>query len=250
MTESSHWKQIAPHRDGADRRIVQQETIPVRPWRPSAGQAEGTPPGSWDTTVPGRAAAPARDISCPPPMPCDCPERRGSAGRRMGRGLLETIIPAVIIALLINLFVAQATRVYGQSMEPSLHTNQRLVVEKVSYSGWLHLRSLQRGDVVVLHAAGVDELLIKRVIGLPGDRIEIRNGQVFVNRVPMDEPYVASPASGDYGPVDVPPLQLFVLGDNRDFSNDSRGFGPVPIKDIVGRAWLCYWPPEVWGPVP
>jgi signal peptidase I len=165
------------------------------------------------------------------------------------RGLLETIAPAIIVALLINLFVAQATRVFGQSMEPSLHSEQRLVVEKVSYSNWLHLRSPQRGDVVVLHVKGTQELLIKRVVGLPGDRVEVRKGQVFINRTPLEEPYVALPASGDYGPVDVPPLHLFVLGDNRDFSNDSRTFGPIAMKDVVGRALFSYWPPEAWGPV-
>jgi signal peptidase I len=182
----------------------------------------------------------------------DWSDQRPSTSRHVARGLrgiLETIVPAIIIALLINLFVAQATRVYGLSMEPTLHTEQRLVVEKISYNSWLHLRSPQRGDVVVLRVNGADELLIKRVIGLPGDQIEIRNGQVFVNGEVLDEPYVVLPASGDYSRVDVPPLHLFLLGDNRDFSNDSRTFGPIPMKDIVGRAWFSYWPPESWGPV-
>jgi signal peptidase I len=173
--------------------------------------------------------------------------------RRVARSLrnvLETIAPAIIVALLINLFVAQATRVYGQSMEPNLHSDQRLVVEKISYSSWLHVRSPQRGDVVVVHVKGNDELLIKRVIGLPGDQVEIRNGRVFINRLPLKEPYVALPTSGDYGPVDVPPLHVFVLGDNRNFSNDSRAFGAVAMKDVVGRAWFTYWPPEAWGAVP
>lgn len=165
------------------------------------------------------------------------------------RVLGETIVPAIIVALLINLFAAQATRVYGQSMEPTLHADQRLVVEKVSYSNWLHLRPPQRGDVVVLRVNGAGDLLIKRVVGLPGDQMEIRDGQVFINRQRMDEPYVVSPATGNYGPVDIPPLCLFVMGDNRDLSSDSRAFGPVPIEDVVGRAWLSYWPPESWGPV-
>jgi signal peptidase I len=191
-------------------------------------------------------------VPCVPRTLPDWPDRRVSTSRLVARGLrglLETIVPAIIIALLINLFVAQATRVYGLSMEPNLHTEQRLVVEKISYNSWLHLRSPQRGDVVVLRINGADELLIKRVIGLPGDQVEIRNGQVFINRAPLDEPYVVLPASGDYSRVDVPPLHIFVLGDNRDFSNDSRTFGPVPMKDVIGRAWFSYWPPETWGPV-
>lgn len=158
------------------------------------------------------------------------------------REVLETIVPAVIIALLINLFLAQATRVYGQSMEPNLHSDQRLVVEKISYNGLWHVRSPQRGDVVVLRLSDDSEMLIKRVVGLPGDRVEIRSGQVFINGTQLDEPYLAQPTYGDYGPIDVPPLHVFVLGDNRGFSNDSRSFGPVPMDHIVGRAWFSYWP--------
>ncbi len=78
----------------------------------------------------------------------------------------------------------------------------------------------------------------------------MHSGRIFINRMPLKEPYVALPASGDHGPVDVPPLHVFVLGDNRDFSNDSRTFGPVAMKDVVGRAWFTYWPPEAWGAVP
>lgn len=163
------------------------------------------------------------------------------------REILETIVPAVLIALLINLFLAQATRVYGQSMEPNLHTDQRLVVEKLSYNRyiryWLGLSGPKRGDVVVirLHSQG-DELLIKRVIGLPGDVIEIHDGLVYVNGQPLTEPYLAGATTGFYGPMTVPPLQIFVLGDNRGFSNDSRSFGTVTLESVVGRAWFSYWP--------
>ena len=166
---------------------------------------------------------------------------------RILREVLETMIPAVIIALLINLLLAQATRVYGQSMEPNLHTDQRLVVEKISYNHWLPVRGSQRGDVVVFRVNPNSDLLIKRVIGLPGDRVEIRAGQVFINGELLDEPYLNQPTYGDYGPVDVPPLHIFVLGDNRGFSNDSRAFGPLPLDMVIGRAWFSYWPPDEWG---
>ena len=175
-----------------------------------------------------------------------------SAGRhalRVLREILETMIPAVIIALLINLLLAQATRVYGQSMEPNLHTDQRLVVEKISYNRWWPVRGPQRGDVVVFRVDPDSDLLIKRVIGLPGDRVEIRSGQVIINGAPLDEPYITRPTYGDYGPVDVPPLHIFVLGDNRGFSNDSRAFGALPLDSIIGRAWVSYWPPDQWGVV-
>lgn len=165
------------------------------------------------------------------------------------RVLLGVVIPAVIIALLVNTFLAQTTYVHGQSMEPNLHDNQRLVLEKVSYSGWLHLRNPQRGDVVVVRIESSAVPLIKRVIGLPGDRVAIRGGRILINGRLLDEPYLTGPTYGDYGPIDVPPLHLFVMGDNRSFSNDSRNFGPVPLKDVIGRAWFSYWPPEQWGPV-
>jgi signal peptidase I len=183
-------------------------------------------------------------------MEGNSPGEHISPGWRILRALrevLETMIPAVIIALLINLLLAQATRVYGQSMEPNLHTNQRLVVEKISYSRWWPIRGPQRGDVVVFRVDPNADLLIKRVIGLPGDRVEIRAGQVIINGEPLNEPYLTRPTYGDYGPVDVPPLHIFVLGDNRGFSNDSRAFGPLPLNSVIGRAWFSYWPPGQWG---
>lgn len=165
-------------------------------------------------------------------------------GLRAFREILETIVPAIIIALLINLFMAQATRVYGQSMEPNLHTDQRIIVEKISY----HLHPPRRGDVVVLKLPTEhDELLIKRVIGLPGEVIEIKSGRVFVNGVGLDEPYLNQFTRGLVAPQVVPPLHVFVLGDNRGFSNDSRSFGMVAFSEIVGRAWLSYWPPQQFG---
>jgi len=172
--------------------------------------------------------------------------RPGCGGRLWGafREVMETVIPAILIALVIQLFLAQATRVYGQSMEPNLHTDQRLVVEKISY----RLHSPRRGDVVVLHLPGHSrELLIKRVIGLPGETVEIRDGVVYINGKPLDEPYVTYRSTENYEPRVIPPLSVFVLGDNRAASNDSRVFGPVRIEDIVGRAWLSYWPPSMIG---
>jgi signal peptidase I len=163
----------------------------------------------------------------------------------MLREALETVLPAILIALLINVFVGQATRVEGQSMEPNLHTNQRLVVEKVSY----RFHGPQRFDVVVVKVPSQgDELLIKRVIGLPGETVEIHDGQVYINGQLLDEPFTSEQTRpGRYARIVVPPLHVFVLGDNRNHSNDSRSFGPVPIENIVGRAWISYWPPEDLG---
>jgi signal peptidase I len=162
------------------------------------------------------------------------------------RALLETIIPALLIAIGINLFLAQATQVQGQSMEPNLHTAQRLVVEKITY----RFHGPRRGDIVVidLPEAGSD-LLIKRVIGLPGETISSKDGQVFIDGEPLEEPYVLNPGGRDIAEQVIPPLHVFVMGDNRRFSNDSRNFGPVPIDQVIGHAWFSYWPLEQWGPI-
>ena len=173
------------------------------------------------------------------------PARIGGGLLHLLREVLETILPAILIALLINVFIGQATRVEGMSMEPSLHTDQRLVVEKVSY----HFHGPQRFDIVVLKLPEQgDDLLIKRVVGLPGETLDFHDGRVYVDGQVLDEPFIGV----DTGPgrtesLIVPPLHIFVLGDNRSHSNDSRNFGPVPIDNIVGRAWLSYWPPEEVG---
>jgi len=162
------------------------------------------------------------------------------------REVLETILPAVLIAFLINFFLAQATQVHGQSMEPTLHSDQRLVVEKVSY----RFHGPRRGDIVVLESPQQSsELLIKRVIGLPGETVEIRQGRIYINGQELDEPYLERSTARPWGPIIVPPLHVFVLGDNRSFSNDSRAFGMVPIVNIVGRAWVSYWPLDEVGAV-
>jgi signal peptidase I len=177
-------------------------------------------------------------------------QKEGLSKRRKAlrwlREVLETILPAVLIAFLINFFLAQATQVHGQSMEPTLHSDQRLVVEKVSY----RFHGPRRGDVIVLKSPRQSsELLIKRVIGLPGEAVEIRQGRVYINGEEWDEPYLERSTGGNWGPIIVPPLHVFVLGDNRSFSNDSRAFGMVPIENIVGRAWVSYWPLDEVGAV-
>jgi signal peptidase I len=179
--------------------------------------------------------------------PESAPPRRGLVRRvaRLGREILETILPAILIAILINVFIGQATRVDGQSMEPNLHTDQRLVVEKVSY----RLHGPQRFDVVVLRLPSQgEELLIKRLVGLPGEVVEIHDGHLYVDGEVLYEPHITQETRpGRQASITVPPLHVYVLGDNRSRSNDSRSFGPVPIDDIVGRAWMSYWPPEDVG---
>jgi signal peptidase I len=187
------------------------------------------------------------ELNDTPEQAAELPSQGGRSGRlvRILREVLETVLPALLIALLINVFVGQATRVEGQSMEPNLHSDQRLVVEKVSY----RFHGPQRFDVVVLRLPSQgEELLIKRVIGLPGETVEFKNGRVYINGEQLVEPFTMDETRpGRNGQVTVPPLHIYVLGDNRDRSNDSRSFGPVPIDNVVGRAWLSYWPPEDVG---
>jgi len=152
--------------------------------------------------------------------------------------MLQTVMPALVIALVIHLFVVQAMRVNGQSMEPNLHTGQRLIVEKISYL----LHAPRRGDIVVVQMpAQNDELLVKRVVALAGEVVEIKNGQVYVDGVRLAEPYLPSETPGNQRWV-VGPLQTFVMGDNRSASKDSRTFGPVQLSHIVGHALFSYWP--------
>ena len=124
-----------------------------------------------------------------------------------------------------------------------LHTNERLVVEKLSY----RFHGPRRGDIVVLHdPTGGPELLIKRVVGLPGERVTMSDGRVYIDGAPLDEPYLGQPTLGQALSL-VPPLSVFVIGDNRGASRGSRTFGPVPIEQIIGRAAFRYWPRKASG---
>ena len=158
------------------------------------------------------------------------------------RELVEAVLPALVIVLVVNVFLAQATRVEGQSMDPTLHDRQRIVIEKLTY----RFRPPGRGEIVVLRRPQPDPL-IKRVVGLPGDMVAIENDRVYVDGQALDEPYLDEMTRGVMSPQIVPEGHVFVLGDNRDSSNDSRAFGMVPFEDIVGRAWVRYWPPKEIG---
>jgi signal peptidase I len=152
--------------------------------------------------------------------------------------MVQVMAPALVLALIVHLFLAQATIVYGQSMEPNLHPNQRLIVDKLSY----RLHPPQRDDIVVVDLPDMDEMLVKRIIALPGEKVEVRGGAVFVNGAPISESYAHDLTPYDMAPLTLGPLAYFVMGDNRGNSNDSRSFGPITRDEIVGRVWLRYWP--------
>lgn len=161
---------------------------------------------------------------------------------RFALDMLETIILAVVLFVGINA-VSARVRVDGFSMRPTLEDGEFVLVNKLSYV----FSETKRGDIIVFHfPLNPDEELIKRVIGLPGDRIMVQNGQVAVNGVTLDEPYIAQTPlySGEWT---VEEGYLFVLGDNRNNSNDSKDWGFLPMENIVGKAVLIYWPPPMWG---
>ena len=163
---------------------------------------------------------------------------------RFTRGLKETpvlVITAIGLALLLRALVVQVFSIPSESMEPTLLVGDRIAVERVSY----RFREPRRGDIVVFEGApGEPPHLVKRLIGLPGDHIEIADGKVLVNGAVIDEPYVAWPDGRTSGPYDVPPGHLFFLGDNRGHSDDSRyGLGMVARDRVVGRSVVRIWPP-------
>lgn len=162
------------------------------------------------------------------------------------REYIEALLISVVLAFFIITFIAQSFLVDGSSMEPSFHDGQRLMVEKITY----RLSQPTRGDVVVFKYPGnTKRKFIKRVIGLPGDEILIKNGFLYINGQQMEENYINGPTYGtysapSYGPVIVPQDGYFVLGDNRRNSDDSRypDVGFVPKQNLVGRALFSYWP--------
>ncbi len=175
------------------------------------------------------------------PEPTPAPERPSPA-RSFLREVVETFVLALLIYLVINALTGRFY-VRGSSMEPTLHNGQYLVVSKISYL----FNEPQRGDIVVFVSLnGTGEDYIKRVIGLPGERVEVRDGAVWINGYRLDEPYLNSgiPYTGVWK---LGPDEYFVLGDNRANSSDSHTWGPLPRKNIIGKAWLCYWPPQYWG---
>jgi signal peptidase I len=167
------------------------------------------------------------------------------AGRRKGffrsRYWLRDMVLSSLLAFTVFLFFYQPVQVEGTSMLPLLKNHERIVVNRIAY----HVESIQRGDIIVFHyPLDPAESFIKRVVGLPGDWVSIRDGQVYVNGRRLSEPYVL-PAYLDqetYTPVHVAPNHYYVLGDHRDFSNDSRQWGTVARKYIYGKAVFAYWP--------
>ncbi|HTL44006.1 MAG TPA: signal peptidase I [Vicinamibacterales bacterium] len=180
------------------------------------------------------------------------------------REYFESIVIAVILALFVRTWVVQAFKIPTGSMEYNLLIGDHLLVNKFIFGptplavgkALLPVRPIRRGDIIVFkYPDQPDRDLIKRVIGLPGETVELRNKKVYIDGKPIDEPYVhfltppstafqeitSSDVRENYGPVTVPPEQYFVMGDNRDNSEDSRYWGFLPKNNVKGKALIIYW---------
>jgi signal peptidase I len=166
-------------------------------------------------------------------------------------GLL--LVYALLLALLLRFFVAEPRYIPSDSMLPTLEQGDRLVVEKVSY----HFHSPEIGDIVVFHPPellqtqgfAVEQAFIKRVIALPGQTVQVKNGLVYRDGQPLQEKYILEPPQYNLPAVRVPEGQLFVMGDNRNNSNDSHVWGFLPQENIIGHALFRFFPVDRWGQV-
>jgi len=155
----------------------------------------------------------------------------------------ETIGRAVLLCVIAQTFLIQGYRVFGNCMEPNLRTGERVLGSRLAL-----MQGVQRGDVVVFRPPHKPATaFIKRVVGLPGEVVEIRNNQVFINNRRLNEPYLRRMWHDNRPPERVAAGKVFVLGDNRDQSNDSRMWGELPLDHIHAKAWVRYWPPDRMG---
>jgi signal peptidase I len=164
---------------------------------------------------------------------------------------IQILVLALALAFFIRTFVAEPRFIPSESMLPTLAVGDRTIVEKLSY----YSHPPHRGDIIVFvppqqlqeQGYGEDQAFIKRTIGLPGDTVEVTKGNIYVNHQLLIEPYIAEPPSYTMSPIVVPSDQLFVMGDNRNNSNDSHVWGFLPQGNIIGHACFRFWPLERFG---
>jgi signal peptidase I len=164
---------------------------------------------------------------------------------RSQRENVQILAIALVLAVIIRLFIAEPRYIPSDSMVPTLQIGDRLVIEKVFY----RFRPPAAGDVIVFdppkllqeYGYAADRAFIKRIVGTPGDRIQVHNGRVYRNDQPLSEVYIAEPPKYEMPTVTVPENQFFVMGDNRNNSNDSHVWGFLPKENIIGRAVFRFW---------
>ncbi len=224
--------------------MTAQDSNPTKP--PAGSDTDRIPDEVPTSTVTADASNPAGGSGDTSPNPQPPPESR--------RDTLRTIVVAVALALLVRLFIAEPRFIPSDSMVPTLAVGDRLVIEKISYA----FREPQPGDIVVfvppeaLQAQGYEanQVFIKRLIAGPGQVVQVQDGHVWVDGVAIAEPYIAEPPNYVLNPLVVPPDQVFMLGDNRNYSFDSHVWGFLPRQNIIGRAIVRFWPLDRLGVVP
>ena len=160
--------------------------------------------------------------------------------------ILETLLLTIIIYAVLSTFIGRY-KVLSVSMEPNLYEGQYLLISKQTHKLW----PLKRGDVVVFqYPRNPKKNYIKRLIGLPGEKIELRNGKLYINDELTPEPWLSNQSRGSAAPRQLGEDDFFVMGDNRNNSSDSRSWGPLRGYQIIGRAVFRYWPFDVFGPIP
>ncbi|TVP62092.1 MAG: signal peptidase I [Nodularia sp. (in: Bacteria)] len=179
------------------------------------------------------------------------PAATSSKGWSSWQENLILIAIALCLAILIRTFIAEPRYIPSDSMLPTLHTGDRLVVEKVSY----RFHPPVTGEIIVFQPPAelqrrgypADQAFIKRVIGVPGKILNVTNGKVYLDGEALEEDYIAEPPNQPFPAVQVPEEEFFVMGDNRNDSNDSRYWGFLPRQNIIGRAAFRFWPPDRIG---
>ncbi len=167
-------------------------------------------------------------------------------GKSAWREIMETVLLTLLIFVAIRTLI-QNFRIEGTSMEPNLHDGQYLIINKFVY----YLHPPERGDIVVFHyPKNPRRDFIKRVIGLPGEKVEVKGKHLFINGEEIEEPYTLYTGNYAWGPKRLGEDEYFVLGDNRNSSSDSHNWGSLPGDAIIGKAWISYWPPKYLGLVP
>lgn len=156
------------------------------------------------------------------------------------REVIESLVIAVVLALIIRTFILQPFYIPTGSMEPNLMVQDHIIVNKIGYRFW----EPQRGDIVVFRfPKDPSKDFVKRLIGLPGDKVEIRKSKLYINGNLVPEKYLpAGLEFGSFGPTVIPENSYFMMGDNRNNSDDSRSWGVLPRENVIGKAVLIYWP--------
>ncbi|OLN25414.1 signal peptidase I [Desulfosporosinus metallidurans] len=163
--------------------------------------------------------------------------------------LIEIVLIAFALSWILRTYVVEARKIPTPSMVPTIQIDDRVIVDKFFFK---HLDHIRAGDIIVFHPppkAHATEDFIKRVVGIAGDKVEIRNHTTYINNNPLYEPYVVDKSKDDFGPIVVPADSVFVMGDNRNNSADSRMWGFLPTKNITGRSLVRYWPIDQFGPL-